>query len=59
MAKDVRVKRAEANERNDYRKGLSNANQIKRLDKRLGTGIGAGVERARLSKHIARNVVQL
>ncbi len=51
--KKNRDKNAEAKKRNDYRKGLSDADQIKRLDGRLGTGIGARIERAKL------NMVQL
>jgi hypothetical protein len=44
-----RDKQAEADERMVYRKGLSNAEQLKRLDTRLGSGIGAISERKRLS----------
>jgi hypothetical protein len=43
-----RNKNAEANERMVYRKGLTDAEQLTRLDNRLGTGIGAGRERAKL-----------
>jgi hypothetical protein len=44
-----RDKHAEANERMVYRKGLSNAEQLKRLDARLGIGVGAISERRKLS----------
>lgn len=44
-----RDKNVEAKERNQYRKGLTNAQQIIRLNNRLGEGIGAKLERARIS----------
>jgi hypothetical protein len=45
--------RAEANERNAARASRSSAEQIKVLDARLGVGIGAVRERARLAKPVA------
>lgn len=43
------LKRAEAAERNTYWAGLSRAEQIAALDRRLGKGIGAKRQRARLA----------
>jgi len=48
-----RNKHAEANERMVYRKGLTDAEQLKRLDQRLGNGIGARNERKRISRRMA------
>ena len=48
-----RNKHAEANERMVYRKGLSDAEQLKRLDQRLGNGIGARNERSRITNRMA------
>jgi hypothetical protein len=42
-------RQAKALERNKYRAALSNADQLKELDLRLGKGVGATKERARLS----------
>jgi hypothetical protein len=53
-----RNKHAEANERMVYRKGLTDALQLERLDKRLGFRIGAKNERARLNKCIASKTVE-
>lgn len=39
-----------AKERSDYRATLTPAAQLKRLDERLGKGIGAKKERERLAK---------
>ena len=46
-----RNKRVEAEERMTYRKGLSDADQLTRLDTRLGPNIGANRERARLANN--------
>lgn len=43
------LKRTEAAERNAYWAGLSRAEQIAELDRRLGKGIGAKRQRARLA----------
>lgn len=47
-----RDKHAEANERMVYRKGLSNAEQLRRLDERLGSNVGATRERKRIIRAI-------
>lgn len=44
--------RAEAEERRGHRSSLSNAQQIERLNARLGEGSGAKRERARLEREI-------
>ena len=44
--------RAEAEERREHRAGLSNAQQIERLNALLGEGSGAKRERARLEREI-------
>ena len=44
--------RERAQERVDYRAGLSNAQQIERLNERLGEGEGAERERARLEREM-------
>ena len=44
--------RAEAEERREHRAGLSNAQQIERLNARLGEGSGAKRERARLEREL-------
>ncbi len=49
-----RDKGAEVKERIEYRRGLSAKEQIKALDIRLGEGIGAQKERAKLNKLIEK-----
>ena len=44
--------RERAQERVDYRAGLSNAQQIERLNERFGEGEGAERERARLEREM-------
>ena len=44
--------RAEAEERREHRASLSNAQQIERLNARLGEGSGAKRERARLEREL-------
>jgi len=44
--------RARAEERNTCRAGLSNAQQIERLNERFGEGAGAERERARLEREM-------
>ena len=44
--------RAEAEERREHRAGLSNAQQIERLNARLGKGSGAKRERERLEREL-------
>ena len=44
--------RAEAEERREHRAGLSNAQQIERLNALLGEGSGAKRERARLEREM-------
>ena len=44
--------RAEAEERREYRASLSNAQQIERLNARLGEGSGAKRERERLEREM-------
>ena len=50
-----RDKAEEVRERIEYRKSQSSKEQIKALDLRLGEGIGAKSERARLNKLIEKS----
>ena len=48
-------KASESEERNDYRRSKSAIEQIEILDKRVGKGVGAIKERARLNKLIEKS----
>jgi len=50
-----RDKASESEERNDYRRSKSAIEQIEILDKRVGKGVGAIKERARLNKLIEKS----
>ena len=50
-----RDKASESEERNDYRRSKSAIEQIEILDKRVGKGVGAKSERARLNKLIEKS----
>tara|TARA_B100000131_G_scaffold290440_1_gene303206 strand:+ start:665 stop:871 length:207 start_codon:yes stop_codon:yes gene_type:complete len=52
MQRNRAARQAEAKERNAARAALTDQQQLDRLDKILGAGVGATKERARLAKRI-------
>tara|TARA_B100000085_G_scaffold250305_1_gene246546 strand:- start:172 stop:363 length:192 start_codon:yes stop_codon:yes gene_type:complete len=52
MQRNRAARQAEAKERNAARAALTDQQQLDRLDKILGVGVGAAKERARLAKRI-------
>lgn len=52
MQRNRTARQAEAQERNAARAALTDQQQLDRLDKILGAGVGAAKERARLAKRI-------
>tara|TARA_Y100001937_G_C6997548_1_gene274941 strand:+ start:35 stop:226 length:192 start_codon:yes stop_codon:yes gene_type:complete len=52
MQRNRAARQAEAKERNAARAALTDQQQLDRLDKILGAGVGAVKERARLAKRI-------
>ena len=52
MQRNRAARQAEAKERNAARAALTDQQQLDRLDKILGAGVGAAKERARLAKRI-------
>ena len=52
MQRTRAARQAEAKERNAARAALTDQQQLDRLDKILGAGVGATKERARLAKRI-------
>lgn len=54
----VLARQARAIERQEFRSKLSPAEQLMELDKRLGKGIGAAKERARLMKEPTSKIVE-
>jgi len=55
MQRNRTARKAEAQERNAARAALTDQQQLDRLDKTLGAGLGAKKERARLAKRIEAN----
>lgn len=53
MQRNRSIRQAEAKERNEARAALTDQQQLDRLDKILGAGVGAKKERARLAKRIS------